>query len=77
MSTLDQQLQAAAEMLVTLRADIPADVERREGLPFTGQTVAAALGEICAQVDAVAHACQILIEAAQEARATTTRRIGS
>ena len=45
MSTLDQQLQAAAEMLVTLRADIPADVERREGLPFTGQTVAAALGE--------------------------------
>ena len=44
----------AVTMLRTLRADIEADVERRERLPFTGATVGQALGEICAQVDALA-----------------------
>lgn len=49
----------AVEMLEELRADIRADVSRREGRIADGPTVAVALGEICAQVDALAN---VLIE---------------
>jgi hypothetical protein len=49
----------AVGMLEELRADIEADVSRRDGQPFDGPHVAVALGEICAQVDALAN---VLIE---------------
>lgn len=47
--------------LSMIRDDIRADVVRREGQPFDGRHVAAALGEICAQVDALAAILQVLV----------------
>lgn len=47
------------QMLRILRSDIDADVSRRDGMPLTGQAVATALGEMCAQIDALAA---VLIE---------------
>lgn len=53
--TIDSsQAERVVHMLTDLRVDIANDVIRREGQPFTGPNVAAALGEICAQVDALA-----------------------
>ena len=43
-----------------IRTDIEDDVRRREGMPLTGENVAVALGEICAQVHALAN-CMIKI----------------
>ena len=53
---------AALAMLSTLRADIVDDVARRDGQPFTGENVAVALGEICAQVDALAKVLIAILE---------------
>ena len=50
-----QKIDKAIEMLTELRADITTDVVRRDGQPFTGYEVGTALGEIAAQLDAVAH----------------------
>jgi hypothetical protein len=47
--------------LAVIREDIRADVERREGQPFDGRHVAAALGEICAQIDALAGILQVMV----------------
>lgn len=52
----------ALPMLREMRADIVVDVQRREGLPFTGANVAQALGEVCAQVDALAAVLIALLE---------------
>jgi hypothetical protein len=41
-------------MLRTLRQDINDDVKRRDGQPFDGRNVSVALGEMCAQIDALA-----------------------
>ena len=49
----------AVQMLRVLRSDIPADVARRDGMPLTGPPLATALGEMCAQIDALAA---VLIE---------------
>ena len=57
-----QQRFNALSMLHTLRADIVDDVARRDGLPLTGQNVAVALGEICAQVDALARVLIAILE---------------
>lgn len=52
----------AVRMLRALRSDIGADVSRREGMPLTGQTVATALGEMCAQIDALAAVLIAILE---------------
>lgn len=54
--------QAIADVLTMLREDIIADVRARDGMPLTGQNVAAAFGELAAQVDCLAHVCQALLE---------------
>jgi hypothetical protein len=56
-----QRREQIAAVLEGLRSDIEADVSRRDGLPFNGATVAQALGEICAQVDALAHALIVIL----------------
>lgn len=53
---------SAAQMLRNLRRDITDDVQRREGMAFTGENVAAALGEMCAQIDALAAVLIALLE---------------
>lgn len=52
---------AIESVLEMLREDIVADVKRRDGQPLTGENVGQALGEIAAQVDALAHICQALL----------------
>jgi len=49
-----ERRERVVKMLRGLRNDIEVDVDRREGLPFTGRNVSEALGEICAQIDAIA-----------------------
>lgn len=49
-------------VLNMIREDVSADVERRDGLPFTSQTVSEALGEICAQTSALAGILIAVIE---------------
>lgn len=64
MMTLDQRSRAVT-MLRALRQDIAADVRRRDGLILSGRSVGTALGEICAQVDALAH---VLIDMLDDAK---------
>lgn len=52
---------AVVAVMKMIQEDVAADTSRREGLPFTGATVAAALGEICAQVGALAHAIECIL----------------
>lgn len=54
-----ERSERAVQMLIALKADIEADVARRDGMLLTGRNVAEALGEIAAQVDALAN---VLIE---------------
>lgn len=49
------------EVLADIREDIRNDVAGREYMPLTGPNVATALGEICAQVDALAHIVTTLV----------------
>lgn len=46
-----EQIAATAK---AMRADLADDVARREGQPFNGQIISIALGEMCAQLDALA-----------------------
>lgn len=52
---------AIESALEVIREDITTDVTRRDGQPLTGANVGQALGEICAQVDALASICQALL----------------
>jgi hypothetical protein len=49
-------------MLTALRADTEADVIRFEGQPFTGRAVGEALGQLGAQIDALAGVCAVLLD---------------
>ncbi len=64
--TIDpSQVERVVQMLTDLRVDIASDVLRREKLLLTGDNVAVALGEICAQVDALAHVLLWMLEESQ------------
>lgn len=56
-----ERAEAAVNMLKTLRADIRSDVQRRDGLPVNGANVGVALGEMCAQIDALANVLIMLL----------------
>ena len=53
---------AIRSVLQMIREDVVTDTARREGLPLTGRNVAGALGEICAQVGALANICEALLD---------------
>jgi len=55
------ELEKITRSLKMIRDDIVADVDRREGMALTGPNMAAALGEICAQIDGVAHCVEVLV----------------
>jgi hypothetical protein len=57
----EEQRTNLVRVLNIIRDEIPEDVQRREGLPFTGRTMAEALAEICAEVDALAHILLIML----------------
>lgn len=59
---VDRVLKALGE----IRSDVEQDVARREGMPFNGATVGEALGEICAQIDALARCMEVLAQHIQE-----------
>jgi hypothetical protein len=46
---------AARNMLHVLKDDIDRDIARLEGAPFEARTVAVAIGNLAAQVDALAN----------------------
>lgn len=52
---------AAVSVMQMIQQDVESDTARREGQAFTGANVAAALGEIAAQVQAVARAVELLL----------------
>jgi hypothetical protein len=49
-------------VLRMVQSDIQADVKRRDGQPFNGRNVSEALGEMCAQIDALANVLVHLLE---------------
>jgi hypothetical protein len=51
----------AVEVMQMIQADVETDTERREGLPFTARNVAGALGELAAQIGAVARTVELLL----------------
>ena len=57
-----ERREAAVAMLNVLRDDIRADVTHRDGQPFTGTTIGVALGEMCAQIDALARTLIAILE---------------
>lgn len=56
-----EQRDRAIQVMQIIQSDVEADTNRREGLPLTGANVAAALGEICAQVGALARGVELLL----------------
>lgn len=52
---------AARAMLRNLRRDIVQDVHELDGQPFEGKVVAEAIGNLAAQVDALANVCLFLL----------------
>jgi hypothetical protein len=55
-------MQKMHSMLKTLQTDIRQDVNQREGMELTGPNVAKALGEMCAQIDALARVLTEILE---------------
>lgn len=49
------------EVMREIQTDMEADTRRREGQPFNGRTVAAALGELSATLSVLAHAVELLL----------------
>jgi hypothetical protein len=49
-------------VLRMVQSDIQADVKRRDGQPFNGRNVSEALGEMYAQIDALANVLVHLLE---------------
>ena len=52
---------AAIRVMQMIQTDVATDTRRREGMELTGHNVATALGEIAAQVDAVARGVELLL----------------
>jgi hypothetical protein len=52
----------AVKMLRELKQDCFSDTRKRDAQPFTGRNVAEALGEICAQIDALATVLIAILE---------------
>lgn len=59
----------AIQVLQMIQTDVEADTRRREGMPFTGRNVGQALGEIAAQVGAIAKAVEMLLREHEGAQA--------
>lgn len=51
----------AVRALALIREDIPADVKELDGAEFTGRTVSTAIGNLAAQVDALAGILQEIL----------------
>lgn len=56
-----EQLLRMREVAQTISADCAADTAKREGMEFTGRNVGQALGELAAQVDALARMVDTLL----------------
>lgn len=67
-----ERSRSAVAMLTVLREDIAADIRASEGQAFNGPNVAHALGNLAAQVDALAH---VLVDLLTEPTAITIREM--
>lgn len=56
----------AIQSMQMIQTDVAADTSRREGLPLTGPNVAQALGELAAQVGAIARGVEILLSEGED-----------
>jgi hypothetical protein len=57
-----EQRRAMLDILQIIRDDLVDDVGELEGQPFNGRTFAAAFGGLAAQVDALAHMLQVILD---------------
>lgn len=59
----------AVRVMQEIQADVASDTRRREGMAFTGQNVGQALGELAAQVGAIARGVELLLRDHEGAQA--------
>lgn len=64
-----EQRDRAINVMQMIQTDVETDSRRREGMEFTGRNVSVALGEIAAQVGAIARAVELLLREHERAQA--------